>query len=397
MKATLVAESGTGVQLDADELMGRARQATGLSDFGDPWFLGPLNGLVGFINAESGLVSSDAMPVHILVGALGDRLKLVEYLKRHPRVHDEKVEVAGMIIGLPRGGSTLLQRVLSTTQQLTSTYWWELLNPIPLAGEGQGDPTARQDIARATAAEMHKLWPDIASMHPIEPLGYDEEVQLIERSLLSIMYPFYFYIPSYVGWEMQQDHSKAYAELKLWFQVLQYQNPERRGRKWLLKSPHHLLGGGLATALRTFPDAKVIMTHRAIEDVIASFCSLQATMIRPVSNTFDQVKLGRQGIQWFSEGIRQLMALRQTLPASRFIDVQYRDMMTDPMGQFRRVMHLMGLTVRPEDERAAVKWLSENGRDTHPRHKYAPEEYGVTRAEIIDAFKFYREAFLSGG
>lgn len=375
--------------------MDRARRATGLSDFGDPWFLEPLGSLLDFINGESGLVSPDMMPIGILVGTLGDRLKLVDYLKRHPKVRDETVDVAGMIIGLPRGGSTLLQRVLSTSRQLTSTYWWELLNPIPLAGETRGNPTPRQDIARATAAEMHKLWPDIASMHPIEPLGYDEEVQLIERSLLCIMYPFYFNIPSYVAWQMQQDHGKAYEELKVWLQVLQHQNPERRGRKWLLKSPHHLLGGGLAKALTTFPGAKVLMTHRAMEDVIASFCSLQATMIRPISNTFDQRQLGRRAIQWFSDGIHQMMALRETSSTDRFIDVQYRDMMTDPMGQFRRVMQLMGLTVRMEDEHAAEKWLSENGRDTHPRHKYAPEEYGVTRCEIADAFKFYRKAFLS--
>ena len=394
MNANSLATPGKGVQLDAKELMKSAEQATGLSDFGDPWFQEPLNALVRFINGESGLKSSDSMPVQILVGTLGDRLKLVDYVKKHPGVHDEKVSVAGVIIGLPRGGSTLLQRVLTASEQLTSTYWWELLNPIPLKGETPGDPTPRQEFAKATAAQMHKLWPEMISMHPIDPLGYDEEVQLIERSLLCIMYPFYFYVPSYVAWLMQQDQTKAYAELKLWLQVLQHQDVSRRGRKWLLKSPHHLLGGGLETALRTFPDAKVLMTHRAIEDVIASFCSLQGTMIKPISNTFDQRNLGRQGIQWFSAGIRKLMEVRKTLPASRFIDVQYTDMMSDPMLQFRRVMKLMGLTVRPEDEQAVTTWMAGHGRDTHPRHKYAPEEYGVTRAEISEAFKFYRDAFL---
>jgi hypothetical protein len=232
------------------------------------------------------------------------------------------------------------------------------------------------------------------SMHPLEPLGYDEEVQLIERSFLCIMYPFYFYVPSYVGWEMEQDHSMAYEELKQWLQILQFQDPSRRGRPWLLKSPHHLLGGGLENALSTFPDAKVLMTHRALEDVIASFCSLQATLIRPASSTFDQRKLGRQAIDWFSAAIRQLIEVRKRMPAGRFVDVQYKDMMSAPLLQFRRVMGLMGLVVRPEDERAAENWMAKHPRDTHPRHKYAPEDYGITRAEIGAATEFYRKAFL---
>jgi Sulfotransferase family len=397
MSGTSKVGCGRGAQLETHGLLDAARRATGLADFGDPWFLEPLGSLVNFINAESGLISSDSMPVHILVGTLGDRLKRVEYLKRHPEVLDEDVRVAGMIIGLPRGGSTLLQRLLSTSPQLTSTYWWELLNPIPLPGEKPNDPTPRHAFAQATAAQMQALWPEIISMHPIEPLGYDEEVQLTERSLLSIMYPFYFYVPGYVGWQMQQDHTKAYEELRLWLQVLQFQDAGRRGRKWLLKSPHHLLSGGLGTALRTFPDAKVLMTHRAIEDVIPSFCSLQSTMLSPISSTFDRALLGQQGIDWFSRAIRLLMAVRKSHPADRFIDVQYRDMMTAPIDQFRRVMGLMGLPVRSEDEREAERWMAVNGRDTHPRHKYAPETYGVSRAQIAEAFGFYRDAFLDRG
>jgi hypothetical protein len=39
--------------------------------------------------------------------------------------------------------------------------------------------------------------------------------------------------------------------------------------------------------------------------------------------------------------------------------------------------------------------MSRNGRDTHPRHKYKPQAYGVTEAELAEAFKFYRDAFLN--
>ena len=82
-----------GVVLDVGALMDRARQETGLSDYGDDWFVEPLTRLVEFVNRDAGLPSADVYPVDLLVGYLGDRLKLVDYLKRHPEVRDEKVEV----------------------------------------------------------------------------------------------------------------------------------------------------------------------------------------------------------------------------------------------------------------------------------------------------------------
>ena len=48
-----------GAQLEVAELLDRAIRATGLSDFGDPWFLQPLRDVVAMINAEAGLLSRD--------------------------------------------------------------------------------------------------------------------------------------------------------------------------------------------------------------------------------------------------------------------------------------------------------------------------------------------------
>jgi hypothetical protein len=67
-----------GAQLEVAELLDRATKATGLSDFGDPWFLEPLRDIVAMINAEAGLRSRDEPPVQWLAGNLADRLRLVD-------------------------------------------------------------------------------------------------------------------------------------------------------------------------------------------------------------------------------------------------------------------------------------------------------------------------------
>jgi len=383
------------VRITAESLMDQARKATGLSDFGDPWFTAPLGRLVEFINKEAAIPSADAPPVLGLVGNLSDRLRLVDYLKRNPKVRNEQLDVAGVIIGLPRGGSTLLQRLLGTSPQLTSTYWWEMMFPVPYPDEAPGRPAARMAAGRKAADAMMAAWPELKSIHPLEPMGYDEEIILVDRSFLSLMYSFYFDIPGYAHWQTEQDHSKAYEELKLWLQLFQYNAPERRGRKWLLKSPHHLLSGALQTMMDTFPDAKVLMTHRAMENVIPSFCSNQSVTMRGSAGRFDAHRLGPQAIQMFSEALHNLIAVRKKAPPGRFIDVRYADMMSDPLGEYRRAMEQMGLRVGPADESAAATWMSQNSRDSHPRHRYQATDYGTTDADIAKALKFYSDALVN--
>ena len=113
----MVQESGTPLEVDA--LLARARDETRLDDFGDLWFMGPLTRLVECVNAEAGLIAPDAGAGMRMASALSDRLKLVQYFKDHPDAHDEVIDVACAIVGLPRTGSTVMQRLLASSPKLT--------------------------------------------------------------------------------------------------------------------------------------------------------------------------------------------------------------------------------------------------------------------------------------
>jgi hypothetical protein len=137
------------------------------------------------------------------------------------------------------------------------------------------------------------------------------------------------------------------------------------------------------------------MTHRAMQNVIPSFCSNQSVTMRGSAGRFDARRLGPQAIQMFSEALRNLIAVRRNAPPGRFIDVRYPDMMSDPLGEYRKAMEQMGLRVGPADESAAITWMSQNSRDTHPRHRYQATDYGTTEADIAKAFAFYTEALVN--
>jgi hypothetical protein len=383
------------VRLDTDALMERARQSTGLSDFGDLWFVDPLRHLVDAINREAGLPTANVPPVQTLVDNLTNRLKLVEYLKRHPEVRDENVDVAGVIIAHARGGSTLLQRLLTASPQLTAPRWWELITPVPFADEEPGHTDARIEKGRAWIKSVNDMSPDHQSVHPMDAMAYEEEIMLINHSFLSMMYSAHFFVPGYQIWQMSQDHGKSYEELKLWLQLLQFQDPERRGRKWLLKSVQHMMACDLPALLKTFPDSKLIMTHRNLEDVIASLCSAQSMLIKASqSTTFNEAQLGESALEMYRHALENVMALRQGELASRFIDIRFDELVADPIGNFRRLMNEMGMTVTPADEGAATDWMSQNQRGSFPPHRYALEDYGLSRESIADSLAFYHERFL---
>jgi hypothetical protein len=394
MASTTIGTSSRGAQIHLASLLDQARRASGLEDFGDDWFMQPLAELVDMINEEAGLTSANEPPVQALVKNLADRLRLVEYLKRYPEALEEKVDVAGVIIGLGRGGSTLLQRLLSASPQINYTPWWEVVFPLPLPGEQRGDPTPRVELGKQTAKHVNEVWPEMVAMHPVDALEADEEITLFDRTPLCMMYSFYFYVPSYMPWLRKQDQRRAYQELRTWLQVLQYQQPSRRNRRWLLKSGHHLYSGALRPLLDTFPEALAIMTHRKLQNVIVSYCSMQTVTVQKYSNTFERLRLGPQAIEVFSAALHDLQAVRREYPASRFLDVQYEDTVKKPLEVYRSSMRAMGFDVTAADEQAAASWMASHGRDTHPPHRYVPEDYGITQDEIADLFSFYHKAFL---
>ena len=383
------------VVLDPDALMAQARAATGLDDFGDPWFMTPFRKVIELVNAEGGLTKADADPVLLLIGALADRLRMVRYLNENPRVFDEQVDVAAFIIGWPRGGSTLLQRLLCSSPRLTGACWWELLNPLPLTPDLSDDCEDRKHLAVATMNAMYEKWPKMRSQHPLKPFDVDEEVMLFDRSFMSLMWQAYFYIPSYLDWLSGQDQARAYEEMLLWLKIISYQRPDKAGQRWILKSPQHMLAGGLKHAFAAMPGAKAIITHRTLQKVANSYASMIDTTIAQWSATYDPRKYGRDSIRLFQRSVDHFMQVRADPQfADRFIDVRFEDTFERPVDVFGDVLGQLGMQVGEADLAAARAWMDANGRETHPPHTYSPEDYGMTAEEIDAAFAAYHGQYL---
>ncbi|HEV8559736.1 MAG TPA: sulfotransferase [Actinophytocola sp.] len=371
-----------------DDLLVAARTRSGLAEFGDDWFVEPLRQLVNSLNTEARLTPAGLeLTRRRLTALLMDRLRLRALQRAHPEIHDVEVVVAAEICGLPRTGSTLLHRLLAASPRLTSTLSWETSYPIPFPDEGS-NAAERKRRARDRAELFLQLSPEFAGIHTIEWDGPEEDVILVDRSFLSMSFDSFYRVPSYGSWLRTADHGPAYRELREWLQVLRWQQPARAGRSWILKSPHHLLA--VDTVLDTFPGCKIIMTHRSAVHAVPSYASMVVSITSQYSDDVDALAVGPYWSERFAGTLRGLGEVRARRPG-RFIDVNYQDLVGDPVAEAHRVMTALGFAGAGDDQ-PFRDYLSHNRSQRHGTHSYTPEDFGLSAAQLADDFAFYEGA-----
>ena len=185
----------------------------------------------------------------------------------------------------------------------------------------------------------------------------------------------------------EQNHEAAYRDLYRFMQVLQHQRTQRgqTRRKWVLKTPHHVLGG-LDGLLAVWPDVPMVMTHRDVADVLPSYCSMCASLSINASTTYEKASQGAYWTRRFAEGLDRLEARRANLPDNQIIDVRYSDCVADPVGTAARVMKQMGMGFTSEDRVAMEQCMADNARENRPKHKYTAEEFGLSAETIARNF-----------
>jgi hypothetical protein len=377
--------------LSVDDLLAAARAKAGLDEFGDDWFTEPLAVLVASLNKQARLSPLGLeLTRRRLTALLVDRLRLRALQRAHPEIADVEVRVAGAILGLPRTGSTLLHRLLAASPRLTSTLSWETSYPIPFPGEGP-DAAERKRRAEKQAQLFLELSPDFADLHTVVWDGPEEDVILVDRSFVSMSFDSFYWVPAYGDWLRAADQGPAYRELADWLRVLQWQDPARAGRRWVLKSPHHLTA--VDTVLDTFDGCKIIMTHRSPVSAVPSYASMVRTMSAQYSESVDPVAVGGYWRDRFAATLRDFADVRAARP-DRFVDVRFLDMLADPAAQARRVLGEVGLAPDAADDAAFEDYLELNRTEKRGAHSYTAEDFGLSTDRLERDFAFYTEVYL---
>ena len=383
--------------LDVEQVLASATERTGgLTDFGDGNYRTALKVLFASLADEANLSQQgQALMQERVIGQLVNRLMIEDYCKRFPEILTQRIDDPVVIVGLPRTGSTLLQRLLAVDPRFYSAAWWETRYPAPLPDDPADQPERRMALACDEVEAMIQAMPEILTIHPLDAMQADEEFMLMEHAFMSAM-DSYVNVPSYTAWLELQDQTPVYGYLKKMLQFLQWQKL-RRGvpgaQRWLLKTPQHL--HKLEILLKVFPQAKVVLTHRDPVQTIPSLASFAYTLWKMYSDTPDPQVVGQLWCAQMRHAVHHAMQVREDSPAEHFLDVQFEDTVSDPFRVIEFIYRFLNMSF-PDHLRSAMQdWMAHNRRDQRAPHVYSLAQFGLSEAQIQHDFAPYHQLHIA--
>jgi hypothetical protein len=375
---------GRADYLIEDALSG-ARAEAKLNDFGDDSFLEPLDRLVDGVRKDvrftkAGLLNFKATIQRFLV----NRLRFQRDVTAHPEILDEDVCDPIIVLGMPRTGTTKLQRLMSADARSFKLSLWRMLNPAPFPEEGIRGSAGRKAFAllveEAAAANA-----DFTVSHELKVDEAEEDSYLLLMSFDYLMLYIIFPSSSYVEWVRNRPRYPPHAFEKKMLQYLQWQAGGRQGRRWILKNPGHV--GNLNALREVFPQATYVHSRRDMIDVIPSYCRLIEALLAPLIEPFDLKALGRSVIDYWAPEIRRYDIERRELGhAIDILDVPYLDIVRDPKSVVRGIYSRARVEFTSEAEAAMNAWLRANEQYKHGKASYSLERYGLSAAAVSRAF-----------
>lgn len=381
--------------LELDALQAEAsRGAGGLTDFGDGRFRPAAIALLAAMRDEGGLSPAGERSWHKrFVEMLRNRLLMEDYCRRHPEIEQEEIGGPIVIVGLPRTGTTLLQRVLGCDRRFYPMLTWESRYPTPMVEPGTPGADPRIAVVTAETDAMIRANPTLLSIHPFSATEPDEEGMLMEHSFQSF-FDAYADIPGYTEWMWSHDQTMAYEYLKRMLRFIQWQKRKRgeQAGEWVLKTPHHLRQ--IDVLFKVFPGTRVIQTHRDPLQTIPSIASFTFNLWRVYMTQPDPVRAGRQWSAIFARGVRDTMKFRDSSASGRFFDVWFADTLSRPLEVVRGIYEYLGIDCPPDTRDRMQVYLDANRREKRPLHEYSLDHYGLSEAQIREDFAGYRGRYI---
>lgn len=319
------------------------------------------------------------------VDALAARMTVDDYLRRHPQIAKNPVTRPVFILGMPRTGTTMVSYLMDADPANRSLLKWEAYNAAPPAapGELRTDPRCLAEKVKDEA--IIKANPKGVAQHFEAGDGPTECVHLVAQDFKSLMLAVLSTTPTYHDWILFCDMASAFAHRKRVLQVLQSTNPGR----WVLKMPSDSLF--IRTLFATFPDAKVIWTHRDPFAAVASSMSMRGNS-RPVFNTDVDARYMRERfpLQLALHAARPLEMSRER--PNDIYHVYYDDLIRDPIGQMKQVYAWLGDPWTAAAERGMQGWVEANPQGRFGKHSYSLGDWGLSKKDLAPYFSDYLKA-----
>ena len=371
------------VDVDAEirALHEEATRRSGLSDFGGDDYLAPMRMLVEEMNKLTMCDAGRDFWREELIGTLIPRAAREKSWKEHPEWQNQKISKPLVICGVPRTGTTALQKVMSIDPQFQGLENWLSIWPMPRPPREEWSQHLGYRLAAGILEARGAKIPGLTSQHEVVVDEVDECMEVMKLGFVNNRFPELAMIRDYDAFFQAQDELTQYRELADTLKLIGLNDD----RPWLLKNPGHFVG--IETLLKVFPDARVIVTHRDPLKALASLNSILSHPRKLIDPEIDLHVLGQRDLDYWSKGVEAMRRAGAQRPADQFHDVAHSDFHGDPIGTIRDIYDHFDLTLDEVTEERMRAWIAANPAGKHGEHCYEPGDYGLDAKQVRAAFK----------
>ncbi len=385
----LVALGLQPISLDEHSILDEARRQTGLYDFGGDAFRAPLRRLLSAYETEARLTLVGRIAARSdTISLLANRLRVVEDRRRHPGIAEQRIRRPLFIVGLPRTGSTMLHHLLAQDPASRTAQAWEVMTPSPPPERQRYETDVRIAHADRELRWLDRLAPGFKAIHPLDAQLPLECLAITSYSFMSQRFHTMYRVPTYQEWLLDQDVRPAYELHRRFLQHLQWRTPAER---WILKAPSHVFA--FDALFEAYPDALIVQTHRDPVTVLASVASLTAVLRSAFSDHVDLAEIGLEVTRHWADGLERAVHVRRRahIPADRFFDLNYRELVDDPLAAVRRIYAQFDLPLTATAVEPMRRYLAGHPQAKHGRHVYSLARFGLDPDDLTHRFKAYNQ------
>jgi len=366
------------------------RRTDGLTDLGDGPFTDGLERFVASLVDEARLTPfGEVVASERAIGHTVNRLQYVDDRRRYPEIAVQSIERPVFIIGMPRTGTTILHDILARDPDTRAPLTWETMfpSPPPRAETATTDPR----IARCASLIPPIEEQELKAIHPMGAELSQECVTMMGEAMITPLFHNQFFVPSYQDWV--DDGAPWGSVYEFHLRQLQHLQAFDRRDRWVLKTGAHLWG--LEHLLATYPDARIVFTHRDPVKSMTSYASLTTIVRNKTCEGVDPHAVAADWIPRLARAIHHGVEVRTTTewPDAVFLDVMFSDFITDQFATVERIYDAFDLTMTDEGARRMKAFITANPPGVHGTHDYTPEQYGIDPAAVRAEFAGYIERF----
>jgi hypothetical protein len=271
---------------------------------------------------------------------------------------------------------------------------WEVDQPLPPPRTETYLTDPRIAEADATFELVDTVIPEFRAVHPLGAQLAQECVRITASHFVSAIFPTQYQVPSYLQWLLHsaQDQGQiagSYTWHRRFLELLQSEAP---GNRWLIKTPFHCWT--LPELMTEYPQALLVQTHRDPAKVMASTTSLLTTLRKLGTDDIDSPRLAKEFSEMILGGLDRTAEARinGVVPADQVIDIQFSDIMNDPITAVMRLYAKFGWDFSPDVEDAMRDFLSTHVREGYG-HPYTFEATGLSLDAVRDRTARYTAYF----